>query len=30
MRTQRLTFLVGVQDGGLKKVVLSGLPEEES
>lgn len=27
---QRLTFLVGVQDGGLKNVVLSGLPEDKS
>lgn len=26
----RLTFLVGVQDGGLKNVVLSGLTDEES
>lgn len=24
------TFLVGVQDGGLKNVVLSGLTDEES
>lgn len=26
----RLTFLVGVQDGGLKNVVLSGLTDEQS